>query len=541
MATINCVSSDGTRFDVLVDALTPGFSELSTYHFIAREDWAMYVDDVQLETTTWQGEAAWRWKPGFFAGEVVAELLDQRQERVGIYRLDVSPDSRKLGSDTFASMINTILDFDPALLFGTEDAQISIGVEGAITSPHLQYSRLRRYGDRLVAGLHQIIKKPLTTLRRERELVSAHTVKRLDTTSIRRGFSNPSSRALLHPDAYEKPPLNTVRFDVSTAREELDNAANQAIGLILSEVMRRCKKVSVALSVMAEKDKVSDTRSPLAPRLDRRLQYLRSLLIKLERVNAQVPFRDLSARRLSAAGLNAISSHPAYSRTYRFGWFMLRPGVLGQLSDESLWISPTWEVYERWCYAMVVQQLRRLCPDLKWIRPPSKKVDRILWRGTEGELTLDVWLQVPCPAVDKKPYKGFQSLSRRRIPDIVITMDSPTGQQFIVLDAKYRSSRFGVLDAMESAHLYHDSLRWNGLRPKAVLLVIPCGGAVPILEDQDFQRSNGVGVAIMGSKDDSEAIGKRLMDLLVREGGSQRSYSGNSELRRSVSVFDSTS
>lgn len=475
----------------------------------------MYVDDVRLEVVTWQGEAAWRWKPGFFAGDVIAELLDERQERVGIYRLDVSPDSRKLGSDTFALMVNAILDFDPALLFGSEDAQVSIGAEGAMTSPHLQYSRLRRYGDRLVAGLHQITKKPLTTLRHERALVSAHTVKRLDATAIRRGFRSPSGRALLHPGASEKPPLNTVRFDVSTAYEDLDNAANQAIGLILSEVMRRCKKVSVALSVMAEKDEVSDTRSPLAPRLERRLQYLRSLLIKLERANTQMPFRDLSARRVSAAGLNAISSHPAYSRAYRLGWFMLRPGVLGQLPDESLWVSPTWEIYERWCYAMVVQQLQRLCPDLKWIRRPSRKVDRILWRGIKDELTLDVWLQVPCPAVDKKPYKGFQSLSRRRIPDIVITLDSPSGHRFIVLDAKYRSSRLGVLDAMESAHLYHDCLRWNGMRPEAVLLVIPRGGAVPALEDRSFQASNGVGVAIMGNNDDSVEIGNRLVDLLV--------------------------
>lgn len=521
MVTINCLCSNGTRLEISPDTHNAGFSELSTYYFIVLKDWALYVDDVRLEVVNWQGEAVWRWKPGFYAGEVMAELLDERQERVGVYRLDVSPDSKKLGSDTFASMVNELLDFDPALLFGTEDTQVSIGSESALTSPHLQYSRLRRYGDRLIAGLHQIIKKPLTTLRRERALVSAHTVKRLDTTGIRRGFSSPSGRALLHPEVSEKPSLNTVRFDVSTTYEDLDNAANQAVGLVLSEVMRRCKKVSVALSVMAEKDEVSDTRSPLAPRLERRLQYLRSLLIKLERANTQMPFRDLSARRLSAAGLNAISSHPAYSRAYRFGWCILRPGVLGQLPDESLWISPTWEIYERWCYAMVVQHLQRLCPDLKWIRRPSTKVDRILWRGTKDELTLDVWLQVPCPAVDKKPYKGFQSLSRRRIPDIVITLDSPSGQRFIVLDAKYRSSRLGVLDAMESAHLYHDCLRWSGLRPDAVLLVIPRGGAVPVLEDQSFQASNGVGVAVMGSHEDSLEIGNRLMDLLVGSHGGQ--------------------
>ncbi|MCP1520162.1 hypothetical protein J2Y74_004472 [Pseudomonas migulae] len=517
MAIINCACSDGTCFEVSLEALNTGFSERSTYHFIARKDWAMYVDDVLLEKVIWEGEAAWQWQPGFYAGEVMAELFDEHQERIGIYRLDVSPDSKKLGGETFSAMVNDILDFDPALLFGTEDAQSAIGADGGMTSHHLQYSRLRRYGERLVAGLKQVTQKPLTKLRRERAFVSAHQVKRLDRAGIHKAFNSPGGRALLHPEISDKPPLNTVWFDIPTAYEDQDNAANQAIGLILSEVIRRCKKVSIALSVIAAKVELSDTRSPLAPRLKRRLAYLVFLQARLERINNQMPFRSLSNRRLSASGLNAISSHPAYAQAYRFGWFILRPGVLGQLSDESLWISPTWEVYERWCYAMVVLQLRRLCPQLNWKLHPSTKIDRILWRGIGEGFTLDVWLQVPCPAVDKKPYKGFRSLSRRRVPDIVITLDSPGVRRFIVLDAKYRSSRLGVLDAMESAHLYHDCLRWNDLKSEAVLLMIPRGGSVPILESSDFQASNGIGSVVMGGQKDAEKLGALLVAQLFRD------------------------
>jgi hypothetical protein len=517
MAIISCACSDGTRFDVSLEALNVGFTERSTYHFIARKDWALYVDDVRLEIVNWEGEAAWQWKPGFFAGEVMAELFDERLERVGICRLDVSPDSKKLGGETFSAMVNEILDFDPALLFGTEDAQVAIGAEGGMTSHHLQYSRLRRYGDHLMVGLKQITQKPLTTLKRERAFVSAHQVKRLDTTAIRKAFGSPGGRALLHPEIAEKPPLNTVRFDVPIAYEDQDNAANQAVGLILSEVIRRCKKVSIALRVMAAKIEVSDTRSPLAPRLERRLAYLASLQARLERVNNQMPFRGLSNRSLSSAGLNAISSHPAYARAYRFGWFILRPGVLGRLPEESLWISPTWEVYERWCFAMVVQQLQQLCPHFRWKRHSSTKIDRILWRGVGRGTTIDVWLQVPCPAVDKKPYKGFQSLSRRRVPDIVVTLDSPERKRFIVFDAKYRSSRFGVLDAMESAHLYHDCLRWNGHKADVVLLAIPRGGSVPILESSDYQTLNGVGAVVMGGQEDAAKFGEQLVAMLFRD------------------------
>lgn len=496
-------------------ALTTGFSELSTYYLHARNGWTFFVDDIQLELVTWQGECAWLWRPNFFAGEVTAELLDENGTRICVYRLDVSPDAKKLGRDAFGSMIDEILDFDPSLLFGTEDAQVAIGSDGAMTSPHLQYSRLRRYGDQFLGGLRQIVKRPVTKLVRERALLSAHTVKRIDSTAIRRGFNSSGGRALLHPEVVEKPPLNSVRLDVAIAREDLDNAANQAIGLILADVVRRCKKVSAAFIAIAEAERDSETRSPIAPRLKRRLQHLRALQGNLEKLNAQRPFCGLTARRLSAAGLNAISAHPEYSRAYRFGRLALRPGVIGEISEESLWISPTWEIYERWCYVMVVQQLKSLWPNLEWIRRPSPKNDRILWRGVRGDLSLDVWLQVLCPSVDKKPFCGFQSLSRQRIPDIVITLNSPAGHRFIILDAKYRESRHGVLKGMESAHLYHDCLRWNGVKPHASLLLIPRGGAVSALQDPAFHASHGVGVVALGSHEDAVDVGRRLMALLL--------------------------
>ena len=87
---------------------------------------------------------------------------------------------------------------------------------------------------------------------------------------------------------------------------------------------------------------------------------------------------------------------------------------------------------------------------------------------------IEVWLQALCPAVDQPRGLGFSSLSRERSPDIVITQtrqQQPT--RFIVLDAKYRTSRSNVPDAMGSAHLYHDSLRWNGCKPDIALLLIP--------------------------------------------------------------------
>jgi len=164
---------------------------------------------------------------------------------------------------------------------------------------------------------------------------------------------------------------------------------------------------------------------------------------------------------------------------------------------------------------MVVSALKQMLPHFEWKCSRFKTTDRVLWRAKHEGVTLDIWLQIVCPAVDKRPYNDFSSLSRRRVPDIVITLSDVAGpRRFIVLDAKYRSSRFGVLDGMESAHLYHDSLRWLGRKPDAALLVIPRGGAVRQLEDIDFQQQHGVGVIVMGTQLDAEAVDKYLVEML---------------------------
>ncbi len=101
------------------------------------------------------------------------------------------------------------------------------------------------------------------------------------------------------------------------------------------------------------------------------------------------------------------------------------------------------------------------------------------------------------------------SVSRERVPDLVFTIESSDGVRFVVLDAKYRTSRLNVLDAMASAHIYQDSLRIGSRRPEASLLLIPSGGGAPWLEDPAFQADNRVGVHVL-SADDAGALPAHL-------------------------------
>lgn len=516
MVTIQCIDNSGLAFEVSPDGLCPGFSECGSYFFVITElDSHLFIDDVALSRVSHEDRPAWHWEPGFFAGEVSAELTNASGDLVASYRLDVSPQSSKLGRESFSQMIEDILAFDPRLLMGTEYAQIHIGVDGNVSNLHLQYARLRRYSAALISALRGVTEKPLTLLRRERSLQSPNQVKRLDRRSVLRAMRNSTALSILRGQPSEFSADNPILFDVSSVFNDLDNPANQALAVVLKEVIRRTRLVTLAMQTLSEKEESESARSALGPRLGRRIKFLQSLHHDLRRIERCEPFVSLKSPQVSAAGLNVISAHPIYARAYRYGWYVLRAGIFGEHDNEQLWISPTWEIYERWCYLKVVDIVRQCYPQLKLTSAyPTSREDCIRFSGRLRELKVDVWLQVSCPAFDQKPYQGFASISGQRYPDIAITLDTGEQTRFLIVDAKYRTSRKGVLDGMQSAHLYRDSLRWFGKRPDCALLLIPKKGGAAALETREYRQANGVGVIALAVGEDMAELGDVLGELL---------------------------
>jgi hypothetical protein len=95
----------------------------------------------------------------------------------------------------------------------------------------------------------------------------------------------------------------------------------------------------------------------------------------------------------------------------------------------------------------------------------------------------------------------------------------------IVFDAKYRSARASVLDAMGSAHIYHDSLRWKGIKPDVSWLLIPRADEVMPLVSPTYHKDYGVGAWQIGAESDGEALGielKRILSAVSIETASAR-------------------
>ena len=506
-----------TSWRIGADEVAVGFREGGEYRIRkTAEGDRLLIDDEILQTDG----SEWAWSPGFYAGLVGAELLGPGDRTRATYLLDVSPHPDKLGRDMFKAMLDRIWAFDPGLVLGTEPAAMPIGHEAATAEPWLEYARLRAYGDRFVRALSAIAHRPLRELRAERAHLPLPQVRRADRQTALAALGNPQLLKVL--GAGEGAATSTgalPRFDVPVARETLDGAANRCIAAIAHEVSRRAVRLRSELQSIVEKESDSTTRTALDARWPRRREILDRLVARLRHYLRIPPLADVKRREISAAGLNAVSADPAYSNAYGSGWRILRRGAEGPARAERMWISPTWEIYERWCFVQLCDAIREAKPEYSWaiLQTNKWKATAALKGSGSGRRSIELLLQPRFPAGDQRPNIGFCSVSGLREPDIVLTRTDGDIQKWHVLDAKYRSGRSNILEAMASAHIYRDALRWNGRCAESAVLLVPRGGDVEWLERPDFVEKNHVGVCALGAEADLQNVIELLFeDTAVR-------------------------
>ena len=460
------------------------------------EGWRLLVDDAALPTCVGD-PSRWTWTPGFFAGEVTAVLLDGRGDAVAHYLLDVAPSPEKSGRRAFNEMLDELRDLEPALLVGTEPPTLASGTLGAQTDPMIEFARLRRFAPDLLRVLDQIRSQPIRTLRVDRADLPVNRIRRVDRATALTALRNPAALAFLDQRSEEsaesaRPP----RLNVPLIEETYDSAANRCLVALGRGMIRRARSIATRFETEVKKIDDQATRTEMSERWKVRKAVLADLERRAVGLLRRSPFRDVTRPEITAAGLNALASHPMYARAWRLGWKAMRSGVAGETLDDRLWTSPTWEVYERWCFARLASDLAAIRPDLSWsgVEFGGEGADaRAIGRGPRE--TIEILFQPKFPGGAASSADGFRSIAKGRYPDIVITHRVGNDRRFVVLDAKYRVSRSNVVDAMDSAHLYHDALRWGAERPCMSLLLVPRGGEASWLEEPDFRREHGVGVA----------------------------------------------
>jgi hypothetical protein len=465
-----------------------GFTETGRYYFRKPPgEWAFHVDDERL-AENFEEPPCWVWEPGFFAGEVTAELCHPDGRRAALFLLDVAPDANKLGRHELATMVSELLTEDPSLVVGTEPATSPTGHLSSSEDPWLAFVRLRRYAPDFVRAIEPIRSRPRRTLRVRRESAALHQVRRIDRHTVTAILRGPGG-ALLATEDREQTVRPDVRLDVPSVAESMDAAANRAMLAMVRALHIRSRALLDRLRIEVERERESDTRTSLAVRWPRRRQFLESLIAQLNRIGRQLPFAAVERAEITAAGLTAIAADSTYSRAWSRGWRALRRGVDATETAERLWLSPSWEIYERWCFLRIGKLLKDRFASWNW----SRRTNPHRWEGSSGERRAELRLQPTFSTCETQAPLRW-SLSRERVPDIVLSVRIGEVTRFLVFDVKYRASRTSILDAMESAHIYQDSLRIGSRRPEATLLIVPRTESATWLASPTFVQAHRVGI-----------------------------------------------
>jgi len=456
----------------------------------------LLIDEELLPSEVSGGQRYWLWTPGFYAGQVDVQLRHPDGSTWESYQFDVSPHENKLGKDEFAAMVAELCTFRKALLLGTEPSRISIGSDGSFESINLWYGRLRQYGEVFLQALDRIKEHPLKKSLRTRLVAPANRARRIDQQTMR-AAANSVAISYIKGSFQGEGPIHPPMLDVPSYMETLDIAANQTLTYFLHAVLARVRWVTEELQRLSKTSIANSARTELATRWPERSRFLSELESALRKMDRCSPFTDVSNRNVTAAGLNAISASPLYGRAHRLAWFILRSGISGDATSESQWMSPSWEIYERWSFLKIVHIVSEIADVAEAQIDFGFRGDDTITATLKNEVaTYEVCLQDKFPAYSAKAINGKSSISGERYPDITIvrTPANEGTRDWICLDAKYRVSRQGVLEAMASAHLYHDALRIDGKPPALSALLTPDTAEAEWLTQQEFINREKVGV-----------------------------------------------
>lgn len=445
---------------------------------------SLFVDDIELPCVA---PGSFEWASEFFAGEVAATLLDDTG-REHAFRLDVSPSAAKLGSSQLQVMLDDIRQYDSALLLGASSAALSFGRQGQAGRWDLlvRLARLRRYGPPLLAATAQLTRNPQQFLQLTERPLPLRRVRRLHPSALR----NPRVAALLTTGIAGDQDTESLQLHSLTPEHTVDTPANSALKALLS----RFKAAALALSSAVEAHGLPGDRESQSPRRSRRLVVLRALAEEAERLLQSHPFPSIRSAETTAAGLTQVAAQPHYARAYRLGTQALRLGAAGeQRHEDQLLCCPSWGVYETWCFVEVARALEEVLGGRLSAQESSTATADIALVGKYGMADVELLFQAVFRAGQPSKNRVAWSVSAERRPDIVVVWRAASGLRLLVLDAKYRSGRDNVLDAMTSAHIYQDALRLGSERPDMSLLLLPGEPAVPDLECPKFWAKHRVG------------------------------------------------
>jgi len=425
----------------------------------------LLIDEVPLEALRAQmpDTARWRWKPGFHAGCVEAQLHIPG-EAPRRFEIITDPEVRKLTRDDFDTMVREILD-DTFALFSLSGFRKGVARGTGARPPAIaRLEFLRSRIDELESAVGKLVRRPRHQLAAVESVVPYHRAKRATGPEILRSMRS----GRLHrevPGRSRLPPslggLLPAHIRVRTRASSLDLPEHRQMGACLR---RWAQWLAAAAELLERKD--SREQREVSEEARRWARRSRRLSRRVSTLAAAAPFAE-SREAPAHLTLSALfRNDPLYSRFYRL-WQDMNLGIAAVFGEFlQLPLARTFELYELWCF------LRLVRAGAEAFGGDGLEVRDLFISDAAGGVTLAAGA-VTVPVGQgwrlcfQKKYVEFWEASDRRgsysramTPDVVAACDPPEAGgagRLIVLDAKYRIDK-DLNDALSSIHTYRDAL-----------------------------------------------------------------------------------
>ena len=442
----------GERFVHAVDTLV----EATTYHVHVQAD-DVHFNHVPLNRI---GDTDfWELRTPFAVGE--ADFTIKRDGTLHHYSIDVKPNPDKIeDQELWESMLIDLLEWTETLLGhqGVRDGSVQVG--------ELQHYLLLEALHPLMFRFEQALTHLFEHLR-ERTITPDTALSLLELRApfpLGQISTNPAAVSWLRGagSANEVPIV-----DAPFVQQTFDHPVNRYVRWLVEQVLDRLQDASYHLRKVKQDSKSHSseyqwrfTRASVLDEMAERLQ---------NRIWGS-PLMDIHPSPLKDAAFLVILNDPLYATVHKYGRLLCNQSLDFTGGEFATSMSRTFDIYELWCYQEVVRQFTQvLNVQPTYMNGQTNEKQQPHWgtvaEFTNGESTWKIEYNAHFPSQPPRsplqtPLNKRHSLLGDLRPDIVVYHSNHKTHvyKWLVLDAKYRTSKINLFDAFSSAFTYNQAL-----------------------------------------------------------------------------------
>ncbi|MBQ8104241.1 MAG: DUF2357 domain-containing protein [Afipia sp.] len=493
--------------------------EVATSHGrSARPD--VLMDGASLgvpEVSITEAGLSWRWiyQSESWCGRTTLSVVT---EGAPIYLdIETRPNGSKYSDDQYQVMLNRIIEYGSQLPWGLSpglsSADEAAGVRLGTTHPVL----INHYLRPLLEQLEQLLREPVLSHRR------ATVVEPLRSSQATSGTINwLASR----PSRLRQMRAGDRRVAVPQHRRKatFDHPANRYVVAVLKRLRASFHHTADSLVKYAAGGLLGAQEKNRALHL---ASETRRAATRLSEALMHPVLRELQPGEMTEGVVQVFADHPAYGRFAKLARRLLDPGLsINDNGGLAASLRRSWDLFEIYSLYRLLEGLEQALGDSwRFERKPiqghvlSSPAEGKCWHASHPSgLRWELYYQQRFGRADSGPI----SITTVRYPDFCLALfDGGQLQHWVLLDAKYRTAPESINDALQSMHVYRDSLAWRSpdLRVSRAdggyLLVPAISGTCQRFGREDFLEEWGMGLLLI----DDPALGERLVSSLMPRKG----------------------